>query len=136
MPDGEIELIGEFSDEERALLMTQFGRCRCELVKRAARDPAVVAVRWSAPEQRFVRASTGPLSRGAIPAEAYYVLRTGVGAGLRRVNTAAELERELGQPVPEADFSRAGRHPGSTNAAWESVRQALGGLLPWRAGQS
>jgi hypothetical protein len=120
--DGQIELAGEFTAAERALLAAQFSRCRVELVCRAAGDPSRALIRWLRLEQTVGRQSTpGPWARGSVPRRAAYVIApagapgvptlpgarrdsSGSGSGqleLVPVRDAAQLALLLGEVPPD-----------------------------------
>ena len=121
MSASETELVGPFEESERAFLASQFGRCRLELIRRAAHDPTVCLVSWSASYER----PTGPSPLRSAPSDAVYVVK---GKSLTRVETVAEVERELGEPVGDLTL-RGLRRP---NPILDGAREALRGLLPWR----
>ena len=121
MSGSETELVGPFEEAERALLVSQFSRCRLELIRRAAHDPSVCLVSWSGAYGR----PTGPSPLRSTPTDAVYVLK---GKSLTRVETLADVERELGEPVGDLNL-RGLRRP---NPILDGAREALRGLIPWR----
>jgi len=121
MSASEIEFFGAFEDAERTVLSSQFNHCRIELIRRAARDPAVCLISWSAPRLRAV----GPAPLRSVPTDAVYVLR---GRSLSRVQTTEEVAREFGESI--GDLSLPGlRRP---NPLLDSARAALRGLIARR----
>ena len=121
MSGSEIEFVGQFRDAERAFLAQQFNHCRFELIRRATKDPAICLLTWSGLQSR----PSGPSPIRSLPRDAVYVLR---GHTLTRVETAAEVERELGEPVGDLQL-RGLRRP---NPLLDSAKEALRGLIPWR----
>ena len=121
MSGSEIEFVGHFEDSERALLARQFSRCRFELIRRSTKDPTACLLAWSGSQS----GPTGPAPLRSLPREAVYVLRDQT---LTRVETAADVERELGEPVGELHL-RGLRRP---NPLFDGAKAALRGLMPWR----
>jgi hypothetical protein len=129
---------GDFTAAERAYLATQFGRCRIELLRRAAAPDggqcAVIA--WHATPESFGRSGPGPLFRTAMPRRAVYVLHLDpaatTGGRLVRVTSQLDLEREIGERDDSVDL---GQPPGAFGSAWDGAKRALRGLMPWNAGR-
>ena len=117
-----IEFVGAFEDSERAFLSEQFSRCRFELIRRAARDRSICLLTWQAAQPH----SSGPAPLRTMPNDAVYVLR---GKTLTRVETPADVERELGEPVGGDLQLRGLRKP---NLLLDGAKEALRGLIPWR----
>ena len=121
MSGSEIEFVGAFEDSERAFLSGQFNRCRFQLIRRAARDPSICLLTWSA----SFSGSPGPRPLRSLPTDAVYVLR---GNALTRVSTRDDVERELGEPVGDLEL-RGLRKP---NPLLDGAKEALRGIIPWR----
>src|SRR5687768_15116362 len=114
MSGREVEFTGAFDDSERAFLSEQFSRCRFELIRRAPRDRSVCLLTWSAAQTR----SPGPAPLRSMPTDAVYVLR---GRSLTRVETLADVERELGEPAGDLQL-RGLRKP---NPLLDGAKEAL-----------
>jgi hypothetical protein len=114
---------GDFTPEERALLSTQFSRCHFQLSHRAQRDPSRAVVAWTAGPDFAPRRGPAPLR--TVPAAAVYVI---AGTDLIRARTREDVERALGEPLGDRPLAGLSQ----PNPVWESARQALRGLIPWR----
>jgi hypothetical protein len=114
---------GDFTPEERALLTSQFSRCRFELIRRSTADPRCAIVAWTA--AAVAPSPRGPAPLRSLPRAAVYVLR---GDSLSRVATRDALEHLFGEPVGELSLPGLSRsHP-----AVEAAKAALRGLIPFR----
>ena len=121
MSGSEIEFVGPFEERERSFLASQFNRCRFELIRRSSKNPTVCLLTWSGLQSR----PTGPAPIRSLPREAAYVLR---GQALTRVETLADAERELGEPIGDLHV-RGLRRP---NPLLDGAKEALRGFIPWR----
>jgi hypothetical protein len=118
------EFAGDFTVTERDFLSRQFGRCRLALIARSNRDASLTVLTWEVTGAGRDRRGPSPLV--GIPNRAVYVLHAADPPSLVPVRSAAELEREFGEAVPQAPF-------GTTSPLWESAKRALGGLFPWHS---
>ncbi len=126
--DSQVAFAGEFAPAEREYLAAQFSHCRFELIRRSGASAGTVVVAWSAAAALHRGARQGPGPLRGVPASAVYVLRGGEHPTLTRVRTRDELAREFGDPLE--GVALAGLR--GENALWESAKEALRGVIPWR----
>ena len=126
--DSQVAFAGEFAPAEREYLAAQFSHCRFELIRRSDGDASTAVVTWLAAAALHRGMEQGPGSLRGIPETAVYLLRGGKRPTLTRVGTREELAREFGDPLE--GVALAGLR--GENPLWESAKQALRGVIPWR----
>lgn len=126
--DKGIQFSGDFTPEERQYLATQFSQCRFQLVRRSQADPKRALVTWTAAAALRQGASQGPGPLRGVPQVAAYVLGSNQPPSLVRVQSRDDLAREFGDRLEGVDIPGLG----APNPAWETMKDALRGLLPFR----